>query len=511
MPQRSTMAAGLAALLACTAPACADAPHAGHLGHVDFRVDCAPAVRADFDHALALLHHMTYPDARAAFRKVAERDPACAMAHWGIAMTLFQPLWPTRPTLADRTLGWDEVQKARALKPSSPRDIGFIDSAAAFFETPASEDYWARIHRWEASLARLHASLPKDDDVTAFYALAILATTPADRIDRTHADRAAALLVPILAHNPDHPGAMHYIVHANDVPGREKELLDITRRYERVAPDNPHALHMPTHVYTRLGDWDGVVRGNLRAAEAALKVPAGDKGQYVWDEYPHAIEYLVYAWLQQGKDAQAAAQRDRLWATKDLQPSFKTAFHLASTQARYVLERRDWQAAAAIVPRQPAWVDWDKYAWPEAIAQFAHGLGAAHLGHMDDARAALTRMRALLDAMGAAKEAAFERNIHILCFELESAIAKANGHPAEAITKLQAAATLEATTPKPAVTPAPTLPADELLGDLYASLGRANDARDAYRRTLAHYPNRRHAQQALARLDASPATRTARP
>jgi len=253
------------------------------------------------------------------------------------------------------------------------------------------------------------------------------------------------------------------------------------------------------------------VRGNLRAADAALRYPAGDKGQYVWDEYPHAIEYLVYAYLQQGRDDLAAAQRDRLWATQHLQPSFKTAFHLASTQARYVLERRDWTAAAAIVPRQPASVEWDKYAWPEAISQFAHGLGVAHLGRMDEARASLSRMRALQDKMAAAKEAAFERNIHVLCFELESAIAKANGHPDEAITKLQAAANLEATTPKPAVTPAPTLPADELLGDLYASLDRTSDAREAWRRTLAHYPNRRHAQQALARLDSPPATRTASP
>jgi tetratricopeptide (TPR) repeat protein len=497
MPQRIPLAMALATLLACAAPAGADGAHDGHTGRVDFRVDCAPAVRADFDHALALLHHMTYPEARTAFRAVAARDPDCAMAHWGIAMTLFQPLWPTRPTLADRTLGWEEVRKARALHPASARDKGFIDSAAAFFEDPASEDYWARIRRWETSMAQLHAALPKDDDVAALYALAILATTPADRIDRTHADRAAALLLPILSHNPEHPGAMHYLVHANDVPGRERESLDITRRYERVAPDNPHALHMPTHVYTRLGDWDGVVRGNLRAADAALKVPAGDKGQYVWDEFPHAIEYLAYAYLQQGRDAQAAAQRDRLWSTEHLQPSFKSAFHLASTQARYVLERRDWKAAAAIEPRQPGWVEWDKYAWPEAISHFAHGMGAAHLGHVDDANASLTRMRALQQKMATAKEAAFERNIHMLCFELESAIANANGHPKEAIGKLKAAAQLEATTPKPPVTPAPTLPADELLGDLYASLDRKEEARDAYRRTLAHYPNRRHAMQAL--------------
>jgi len=182
------------------------------------------------------------------------------------------------------------------------------------------------------------------------------------------------------------------IVHANDAPGREQESLEITRKYEVVAPGNPHALHMPTHIYTRLGDWNAVVQGNLRSAEAALKYPAGDHGEFVWDQFPHAIEYLVYAYLQKGADDEAAKQLQRLRATARLEPTFITAFHLASTQARFVLERRDWNAAVLIVPREPATLDWDRFAWPEAIALFARGLGAAHLGKIDEAKAIGARL-----------------------------------------------------------------------------------------------------------------------
>jgi hypothetical protein len=200
-----------------------------------------------------------------------------------------------------------------------------------------------------------------------------------------HADRAAEILLRVYRQHPEHPGSMHYLVHANDVPGRERELLDITRKYESAAPRNPHALHMPTHIYTRLGDWDGVIRGNLKAAEAALEHPAGENGEFVWDEFPHAIEYLVYAYLQKGAHDEAAAQLKRLLGTARLEPSFKTAFHLASTQARYALERHAWNEAALIAPREPASLDWNRFPWPEAIAQFAHGLGAVHLGKLDAA------------------------------------------------------------------------------------------------------------------------------
>jgi tetratricopeptide (TPR) repeat protein len=499
--QRTFVATGalVLALAASAADTPAADPHAGHgAGRVDFPVSCKAPARAKFEHGAALLHHMTYPQAREAFAEAATLDPGCAMAHWGVAMTLFQPLWPTRPDLDDRKLGWSEVEQARAAKPPTERERLYVDATAAFFEDPATDDYWARIRRWEAATQRLRDAFPDDVNATAFYALAHLATTPADRVTRDHADRAAALLLQVLAKDPNHPGAMHYLVHANDVPGRERESLDITRRYESVAPDNPHALHMPTHVYVRLGDWDGVVRGNLRSADAALRYPAGDHGEYVWDEFPHAIDYLVYAYLQQGNDAAAAAQRDRLWKTEGLQPSFKVAFHLAATQARCALEPRDWNAAAAIVPGQPVNVEWAKYPWPAAIAQFAHGMGASHLGRAADAKAALAQLVALEAKSDAAKETLFARNIRVLRLELEATIADADRRGEAGLALLREAAAIEASTPKAPVTPGPIVAAEEWLGDALLARGDGPGALAAYKRALALYPNRRHAQSGVA-------------
>jgi tetratricopeptide (TPR) repeat protein len=290
--------------------------------------------------------------------------------------------------------------------------------------------------------------------------------------------------------NPNHPGAMHYLIHANDVPGRERESLQITRKYEQIAPDNPHALHMPTHIYTRLGDWDGVIRGNLRAAEAALNYPAGEHGEFVWDEFPHAIEYLIYAYLQRGEDDRAAAQLKRLRTTARLEPTFKTAFHLASTQARYALERRAWTEAAALVPRQPPTLDWDHFTWPEAITQFARGLGSAHLGKLTEAKAAVARLEELENATRQAKEDLFARNIRMLRLELSAWLACVEGQNGSSVALMREAAELEAATPKPSVTPGPMLPAHELLGDLLMELHQPSEAQAAYKRAIDLYPRR---------------------
>jgi tetratricopeptide (TPR) repeat protein len=465
-------------------------PHAGHaLGTVDFRVSC-PAVQADFDRAVALLHHMTYPQARAAFQAVAAKDPKCALAHWGVAMTLFQPLWPTRPSPAQLQQGWEEAQAAKALAPPTERERLFVAAVEAFFQEPAATDYWARIRRWEAAMARLHDAFPGDAEATAFFALAHLAAAPPNAASTANADRVAPLLLAIYEKNPDHPGAMHYLVHANDAPGRERESLPITRRYEEVAPRNPHALHMPTHIYTRLGDWEGVIRGNLRAAEAALEHPAGEKGELVWDEYPHAIEYLVYAYLQRGADTDAAAQVKRMRDTAHLEPSFKTAFHLASTPARYALERRAWTEAAALVPREPSWLDWDRFAWPEAVTVFARGLGSARTKDVAEARRMQARLVELQARMEKAGEELFARSIRVSALELAGWIAHAEGDSSAAVASSREAADLEAATPKHAVTPGPTLPAGELLGDLLMEEKRPQEALTAYQRSLAAWPRR---------------------
>src|SRR5687768_1140950 len=479
------------ALVALASTALAQKPtlDARAVASVDFPVSCASGVQADFGRGVASLHHMTYPAARGLFEKVAARDPGCAMAHWGIAMTLFQPLWPTRPGPADLERGRQAVARAREIGLPTDRERLLVDAAAAFFDDQAS-DYWQRIRRWDRAMESAHVALPGDAEIAAFRALALLAVAPVDTGSRSHAADAAALLRPILARNPTHPGAQHYLVHANDAAGREHDSPDVVRGYAANAPRNPHALHMPTHIYTRLGDWPSVIRGNQQAAAAALEQPAGEQGEFVWDEFPHAVEYLVYAWLQMGMDDSAAAQVRRLRTTERLQPTFKTAFHLASTQARTALERRQWSAAASLPPREPGNLDWDRFMWAEAVTWFARGLGAAHLARMADADTAAARLRTLEQQAAGAGEDLFARNIRLLGLELGAWIAHSRGDAAASVRLMEKAVALELATPKHAVTPAPALPAAELLGDLFMEQRRPDGALRSYRRSLELYPRR---------------------
>ena len=497
MPVRmnqSRHAAAMIALIVCSGLAeqvgAQASEHRDHgLGGVDFPISCSARARAEFNRGVALLHHMTYPQARDAFEHVATIDPRCAMAHWGIAMTLFQPLWPTRPGPSELRRGREAVQRAIALNPPTARERLFVDAVAAFFE-PDSLDYWRRVRGWEQAMGRVYAAFPQDADAISFFALAHLAVAPSNDSARAYSDSSARLLLAVYEKHPDHPGAMHYLVHANDAAGRERESPDVVRKYDASAPSNPHALHMPTHIFTRLGDWDAVVRGNLRAADAALATPAGDAGQFVWDEFPHAIEYLVYAYLQQGADDLAAAQIKRLRETARLEPTFKTAFHLASTSARFALERHAWREAMSLPPREPATLNWDAFKWAEAVTWFARGLGAAHERDLTKARAAATRLAEIETASRASGEAVFTRTIRVLRLGVDAWTAHALGKRDSSVMLMREAVALEESTPKPAVTPAPTLPASELLGDLLSAQSRPAEALAAYQRSLSLYPHR---------------------
>jgi tetratricopeptide (TPR) repeat protein len=459
-------------------------------GVVNFNISCTPASQSEFNQAMILLHHMTYPQAREMFQKLAAKDSACAMAEWGFAMTLFQPLWPTRPGPAELQQGWDAIQRAKSFGSLTEREDHLINAAEAFFQDPKSTDYWKRIQDWKVSMEIAYSSFPEDNEAAAFYALALLATIPPDKISSPNSAQAAEILLNILEENPDHPGAMHYLIHANDAPGRESKSLEILGKYKEVAPNNPHALHMPTHIYTRLGEWPEVISGNINAALAALQFPAGDKGQFIWDEFAHAIEYLIYAYLQMGNDNEAAAQLKRLNETNNIEPTFKTAFHLSSTRARYTLERKAWNEAAQIDPRAVKTIDWDRFPWPEAIGWFARGLGSVHTGDSIEAKKALQHLTELQNITMTKKEILFARNIQVLHIELSAMIVNEEGLHDSAIILLTQAAELESATPKHAVTPAPTIPAYELLGDLLFANGKFNEALTAYKSSLENYPKR---------------------
>lgn len=456
---------------------------------VHFPVSCAAEVQEEFDQAVALLHHMTYPRAQEGFEKVAEMDPGCAMAHWGIAMTLFQPLWPTRPSPEDLRRGWDAVETANAMGVATEREQLFLATTAGFFQDPESTDYWARIRRWESAMENVYTLLPDDIEAAAFFSLAHLATAN-DVKGTAHQERVAGILDGVLEQNPAHPGGMHYTIHANDVGGRQAESPEVVRGYNKIAPRNPHALHMPTHIYVRLGEWEEVVSGNIDASEVALTHGAGPGGNFVWDEFAHSVGYLVYAHLQRGADDAALDEVRRLRSIGTLQPSFKTAFHLSTTRARLALETKAWSTAAAFSPEDPSYVEWEKYTWPRAVTWFAKGMGAVHTDRMDEAKIALQRVEQLREMAEERGETPFAVEIKILRLGLSSWIAQYEGRPADAVAEMEELTRLEFATPKQPVTPAPILPAFEQLGDLYMEQQRYPDALAAYDMSLEIAPHR---------------------
>jgi len=486
--------AGALVLVLCLAPAARSAgPESGHhgagdaLGAVRFEAPCAPAVRADFDRAVGLLHHMMYVEAKRAFEEIAAKDPECGMARWGIAMSLFQPLWPTRPTVEDLERGSEEVRKAGETRAGSDRDRALVAATEAFYREPASAEWWTRIRRWAAAMQQAYEAHPEDLDVAAFYALSQLSVAPVSDDRPAYHSRAAKVLLGIYEKEATHPGALHYTIHANDVEGRAGESIEVVRSYDDIAPNVPHALHMPTHIFVRLGEWPEVIEWNRKSADAALKFPAGDA---VSHHYPHATDYLVYAHLQRGEDAQAKAVLEETLAKGKLQPTFISAFHLAAMPARYAVERREWKEAAALTPRTPAWIPWERFLWPEAIAWFARGLGAVQTGDLLAAREAEQRMKELADRASAAGERDFNRYVEIDRLILAGRIAHAEGQSEEGVRNIRAAAEIEATVEKHPVTPGALLPSYEALGDLLRELGRPKEALEAYEASQKIWPRR---------------------
>jgi hypothetical protein len=475
----------------------ATAHEAGEIGVVEFRVSCDPAVREDFDHAVGLLHHMMYVESRRAFERIAAQHPECGMAHWGIAMSLFQPLWPGRPGADVRQRGWDAVQRAKELGPLSDRERALVEATAAFFENPQENVWWPRIQRWAEAMEAAYRQRPEDTETATFYALSVLAAGQvADRQPEYHA-RAAQILAAVHQRRPQHPGAIHYTIHANDIANRESESLHIVRSYDGIAPEVPHALHMPSHIYVRLGDWPEVIEWNRRSADAALRFPAEDRLSV---HYSHGLDYLLYAQLQRGEDARARAVLDELLGQEQrYQEDFVSAFHLAVMPARFAVERRAWEEAAAVQPRTPDYLAWDNYWWPEALSWFAQGLGAVHTSDLSAARRAERRMAELRDRARAADEETFATYIEIDRLILSGELAQAEGDAQAAVSRMQEAAALERTVEKHIVTPGALLPAYEALGDLLMRQQRPREALQAHETSLELWPNRYHSTLGAAR------------
>lgn len=458
------------------------------LGAVSFPTSCSAAVQASFERAVALLHSFAYSAAESAFREVAEKDPQCAMAHWGIAMTYFHQLWDPPIAAAKMDPGHQEMERAQQLPGGSARERGFIDALALMYVTDGKLTYQSRLQNYTEVMQKLAAANPHDVESQVFYALALLASAPPS--DKTHAYQkcAVAVLQPLYAQHPQHPGLPHYLIHACDNAEMAREGLPAAQAYAKIAPSAPHALHMPSHIFTRLGMWDDSIKSNLASQAAARQ--HGDTGEEL-----HAMDYLVYAYLQKGEYTDAAGVIQQLKSMPELNHSdFKIGYAATAMTVRYAVERQQWTEAAAIEPPPST-------AAPHviAIAVWAQAMGLARTGHAADARAQAATLQQLEGQLHKLGREYWAGQVDIQRIEVLAWAAQAEGKSDEALALLREAADNEDAVEKLPVTPGPIIPAREQLGDLLLQMHQPQMALKEFQTALTNAPGRRGAVTGAAR------------
>jgi len=468
-----------------------DASAQDRYGQVEFATSCSADAAATFNEAVALLHHMMYDQSKALFQEVADAD--CVMAQWGIAMTQLHPLWAP-PSNEELALGGAAVDRARDLGGPTEREAAYIEAIAAFFETEGS--FPVRLQAWEEGQAELHEQYPDDVDAVAFHVLSQLATAPAD--DPAFARQAAAgsITEKLLEDHPRHPGLIHYTIHAYDNPVLAGRGVDVARGYDRIAPDVPHALHMPSHIFVRLGHWEDVISWNHRSADAALEHPVGERTSM---HFPHAIDYLVYGYLQIGDDDAARSALSELHVRDPYHPVLGAAYGLAAPPARLALERRDWPEAATLPVREPASFPWSDFPAAESITWFARGLGSAMEGNEVAAQEAVDRLNELHDALVQADEAYWAVHTDAQRVAVGSWMQYAAGQTGDALEEMRSAADLEDSVDKHPVTPSTVLPMRELLGEMLLMMERPDEALQAFEAALKISPRRLNSLTGAAR------------
>lgn len=475
------------------APSVAEAPDYGEMGSVRFEPVCEGIANDHATRGLVLIHHMTYVDARQAFAAATEADPACTMGYWGQAMAIIHPLWPDVPSDEGLARGAELVRLARQRAAPAGRPAAYLATVEAYFEDAASKTEPERLLAFETAWREVFEAYPDDIEARALYALSHLATaSPEDKTYR-HQMEALELLDDVLEAIPDHPGGHHYVIHARDYPPLAEDALDVARSYGRLARNIPHALHMPTHIYTRVGLWDESIEGNDRSAAASWA--QGERLGGIATDFHHALDYLAYAHLQRAEDDLARAVMERAiaadgpWAAVNL-PA--VAYALSAIPARYTLERDDWDGAAALPTRSPDGFPWSDALAPfEAITYFAKALGAARSGQFDRAREAIDRLAAFEDRVSATASAAYWRTqVRVQRLAAEAWLARETGDADRGLALMREAAALEASTEKHAVTPGEVIPASELLGEMLVLEDRAEEALAHYEAALARSPGR---------------------
>lgn len=485
MPVPSTRAAVLtAAILALAAPARAqDHDHAAgaheEVGSVHFPTSCTPAAQERFDRGVAKLHSFWFESANEEFAAAAAADPDCAMARWGIAMTLWgNPMARTAPSPERTQEALAAIERAKALTGNAtPREQAYIEAVAVLYRDHETVGFLDRMRRHEDALQAVVDANPDDTEAAIFHARIMVANAAPDDLTFERQKQAAEILLPLFVEQPQHPGLAHYIIHAFDAPPTAGLGLEAARRYAEIAPAAPHALHMPSHIFTRLGYWDESIETNSRSAEASPEPNAA----------VHPLDYMVYAYLQQGRDGAAGEVVGRIANVEDPFYGGLLGFNSVAMPARYALERGDW-AAAAMLP-----VPDEALAYVEAVPRFARAVGAARDGRPEMARPDIEQLEVLENDLAQSGEADWAVRVGAQRLAAEAWVAWAEGDHDEALDLARRAAELEETVEKHPVTPGPILPARELYADMLLEQGQAAEAQAAYEATLVREPRRARA------------------
>jgi tetratricopeptide (TPR) repeat protein len=474
------------------------------VGNVTFPITCTSDVQADFARGVALLHSFFYEEARRVFTSIAERDPRCAMAQWGIAMTWWHPIW-TPPTTDEMRAGKAAIESAMSMNAGTDRERGFITALDTYYNTPESSTAAPigqschgpvgprdRVVAYEKAMRQLRDKYRDDFEVQTFYAFAVLSVGYATPNDTTLSKQleAAAILEKLWKENPNHPGVIHYLIHSYDYPQLAQRGLAAAQAYDSIAPWVPHALHMPSHIFTRLGMWDESIAANRASAEASRAYSAMRHRDATEAEELHALDYMAYSYLQEARDAEAKEIVDRVAKVRKTNPEleFSAAYALAAIPTRYAFERNDWAAAAALqIPDLP---HWNSFPFMEALIEYGHALGRAHIGDLEGARNAIARMQQLREATKDPKFDYFKSHLDLQMQAASAWLAVSEGKKKEAIDILRHAADAEDILGKHPVSPGAFVPIREQLGSLLLDLRQPKETQREFEAALKIYPGR---------------------
>jgi hypothetical protein len=489
------------AALAIAPPAMAQEAEAHHhglgqLGRVSFPVSCAPEAQQRFELAMAVLHSFWWEEGERAFGAVLEADSTCSMAEWGRALNAWGNPFAGGPSGAALAHGAAAAARAAARPLRTPREQGFVNAVAALYRDPDATSNAARLQSYADTMARLYRDIPDDTEIIIYHALALVATAP--RTDTTFAQqrRAIALLDPLYEDHPDHPGLAHYIIHSTDTPGLAAHGLNAARRYMRIAPSAPHAQHMPSHIFVRLGLWDETVAANRQAFDVAMAHVRATKSPNATSDQLHALDYAVYGYLQRGQDSAArrAVATGQALKIPPAKSGLVAKYNRTAMAARISLERGDWKSAASFPAPPPA-----ETGVAAVLSRFTRAVGDARSGRPGAARAEVSALDAIARDLERRQETYWARVAGIKRDAADAWVLFQSGDTASGLALAAAAADTEEVTDKHQVTPAELLPARELQADMLLAAGRYAEALAAYRATLAREPGRARSLFGLAR------------